>query len=121
MRSRPTTAGLRLATAVVALAVAIAGCGGGSTPPPSRRARRRRSRRQIEQSALRSRFDDLVAGLLERRGLDAAVTECALGELDDSVGDAELKAAADQIRKTATVPPEIIDAAAAAGEACSGD
>ena len=74
-----------------------------------------------EPSPLRSRFDDLVAALLERRGLDAAVTECALAELDDSIGDAEIKAATDEIRKTGIPPPEITEAAAAAGEACSGD
>ena len=70
---------------------------------------------------MRERFYGLVVELLDRRGLDAAVTECALGELDESIADAEIKAATDQIRKTATAPPEIIEAAAAAGEACSGD
>jgi Flp pilus assembly protein TadD len=98
-----------------ACAVTLAGCGGDDADEP---AATTATGARTEVSALRARLDRLVARLLTDRGLDPGVAECALSELAESVPDAELESAIAAIRKTGAAPPEVIEAAAAAGEAC---
>jgi hypothetical protein len=99
-----------------ACAVALAGCGGDEADEPT--ATTATDAQTTEASALRIRLDRLVTRLLTDRGLDPKVAECALSELAESVPDAELESAIAAIRKTGAAPPEVIAAAAAAGEAC---
>ena len=95
-----------------ACVVALAGCGDDDSADSAPGGE------PSTASPLREQLEGLVADLLTERGLDAAVTECALGELAETVPDAELESAIAAIRKTGAAPPGVIEAAAAAGEAC---
>jgi hypothetical protein len=107
---------LQRALAGIACALALAGCGGDEADEP---ATTTSTSRQVEEaSALRHRLERQVTGLLTDRGLDPAVTRCALAELAETVADSELESAIASIRKTGAAPPELIEAAAAAGETC---
>jgi len=100
--------------AALALALLLGACGAGDdaseTAVPTTTP--------VAETAVRERFENLVADVLERRELDRATIECALEQLATSVSDEEIKAATDEIRQTGVPPPDVIEAAAAAGEAC---
>jgi hypothetical protein len=62
-----------------------------------------------------------VRELLTHRGLDPAVIDCSLGRLDETVSDAEIEDAADEIKETGAPPAALIDAATEAGARCAGE
>lgn len=127
MRTRPSPPALpilassrALVLAAAIAALALAGCG----DDPGNEATSTGSATTAapaDVSELRERFNDAVGELLADRGLDETVSECALAELGGALGDKEIEAATQEIRQTGIAPPEVIDAAAAAGEACSGE
>ena len=100
----------------LACAAALAGCGGDDPAEPAPPSEAPAEAPQA--SPLRERLDGLVTELLTERGLDPEVTECALAQLAEDLSDAEVKSAIDQIRNTGAAPPEVIEAAAAAGASC---
>ena len=114
----PSSSKWRLQRALVATAcaLALAGCGGDDDDEPA--STTSTSVPAAETSALRQRLERQVTGLLTDRGLDPAVARCALAELAETVSDSELESAIAAIRKTGAAPPELIEAAAAAGETC---
>jgi hypothetical protein len=101
-----------------ACAAAIAGCGDGEQAPVSTTPTQA-TVTEAEPSPLRQRLHRLVARLLAGRGLDSKVTECALAELDATVADGQLESAIAAIRERGAAPPEVLEAAAAAGAACA--
>lgn len=115
MRAHLRTRSLPLAVAV-ALAIASAGCGGDEEAEPAPT-----TTTSVAASKVRARFDELIRDVLARRDLDTATIECAIAELAGSISDEEIKAAAAEIRQTGVPPPGVIEAAAAAGEACGGN
>jgi hypothetical protein len=62
-----------------------------------------------------------VRELLTDRGLDPAVIDCSVARLDETVSDAEIEAAADEIKQTGAPPAALIDAATEAGGLCAGE
>jgi hypothetical protein len=104
----------RLQRALIGAAcvLALAGCGSGGDDAPATTAT------GTESTELRQQLDRLITRLLTDRGLDPEVTDCALTELAETVPDPKLESAIAAIRKTGAAPPGVIEAAAAAGEAC---
>ena len=100
---------------IAACVVAVAACGDDRDEAPEATTQ---TVRPGESSPLRQRLDRLVTHLLTDRGLDPKVTACALRELTRSVPDRELESAIAAIRNTGAAPSRVIEAAAAAGEAC---
>jgi hypothetical protein len=49
------------------------------------------------------------------------VIDCALERMRETVSDAEIASAADEIKQTGTTPATLIDAASEAGAQCAGD
>jgi hypothetical protein len=111
---------LQRAVLASACAVLLAGCGDDDAEEPMAERPREPTvlKPAVEMSPLRERLNDLVTRLLSDRGLDPAVTECALAELAETVPDSELESAIKAIRNTGAAPPGVIEAAAAAGKAC---
>lgn len=119
MRTRRTTAAVL--TAAAAAALAISGCGGdGEGEPKDNEPGAEIAKPPSEETEVRAQFEELVADVLAERGLDTATIDCALDQLDEAVSDTEIEAATDEIRQTGVPPPGVIEAAAAAGEACGG-
>ncbi len=58
--------------------------------------------------------------LLTDRELDPAVIDCSVERLNETVSDAEIEAAADEIKQTGAPPAALIDAATEAGAQCAG-
>jgi hypothetical protein len=111
----------RFAPVVLALiAAAAAGCGGGDDSGPETGSATTGEAATGAISELRERFDRQVRDLLTDRRLDPAVIDCALERLRETVSDAEIASAAQEIKQTGTTPAALIDAATAAGADCAG-
>jgi hypothetical protein len=111
--------------AVVALMAAPrAGCGGGgddeSTTTSTGTQATETTTNASSVTETRQKLEDLVRELLTKRGLDPAIIDCALGRLQETISDQEIKAAAVSIKKTGSPTPEVIDAATEAGQQCAG-
>jgi Flp pilus assembly protein TadD len=110
--------------AVAALmAAALAGCGGGGDDESSTTTSGTQATESTTESSVsetRQKLEDLVRELLTRRGLEPAIIDCALGRLQETISDEEIKAAAVSIKKTGSPTPAVIDAATEAGQECSG-
>jgi hypothetical protein len=48
------------------------------------------------------------------------VIDCALERMHETVSDAEIESAAEEIKRTGTTPATLIDAATEAGAQCTG-
>jgi hypothetical protein len=48
------------------------------------------------------------------------VIDCALERMQETVSDAEIESAAEEIKRTGTTPATLIDAATEAGAQCAG-
>jgi hypothetical protein len=110
--------------AVAALmAAALSGCGGGgddeSTTTRSGTESTGTTSSTPSVSETREKLEDLVRELLTRRGLDPAIIDCALGRLQETISDEEIRAAAVSIKKTGSPTPAVIDAATDAGQECA--
>jgi hypothetical protein len=79
------------------------------------------SRRTEEISQSRKRFDDQIRSLLIRRGLDLDVIDCALERMSQTVTDAQIQEAAEEIKQTGAPPTTLITAATNAGAECAGN
>jgi Flp pilus assembly protein TadD len=111
--------------AVAALMAApLAGCGGGgddeSTTTSTGTQATETTTNASSVTETRQKLEDLVRELLTKRGLDPAIIDCALGRLQETISDQEIKAAAVSIKKTGSPTPEVIDAATEAGQQCAG-
>jgi hypothetical protein len=106
------------------MAAPLAGCGGGgddeSTTTSTGTQATETTTNASSVTETRQKLEDLVRELLTKRGLDPAIIDCALGRLQETVSDEEIKAAAVSIKKTGSPTPEVIDAATEAGQECSG-
>jgi Flp pilus assembly protein TadD len=106
------------------MAAALAGCGGGGDDESATTTTGTKATETTTTSAsvseTRRKLEDLVRELLTKRGLDPAIIDCALGRLQETTSDEEIKAAAVSIKKTGSPTPEVIDAATEAGQQCAG-
>jgi hypothetical protein len=72
-------------------------------------------------SDLRNEFNDLITETLtEAEGLSPAVARCAVNQLERTIDDDELTAAAEALAETGDVPADLVDAAFEAGRDCAG-
>jgi hypothetical protein len=108
-----------IALAVVSvIAGTVSACGGDSGTSTTGAATS--STRSAEISRLRQRFDDQIRALLTRRGLDPDVIDCALERMSETVTDAQIQEAAQEIKQTGAPPTTLITAATDAGAQCAG-
>jgi hypothetical protein len=98
-----------------------AGCGGGDDSEPQAGSATTGEAATGATSELRERFDRQVRDLLTDRGLDPTVIDCALERMRETVSDADIESAAEEIRQTGTTPATLIDAATEAGAECAGN
>jgi hypothetical protein len=108
-----------IALAVTALiAATLTACGGDDGSSTTGQATT--STGAADVSELRQRFDEQIRILLTRRGLDPDVIDCALDRMSETVTDAQIQQAAQEIKQTGAPPSTLITAATDAGAECAG-
>jgi hypothetical protein len=108
-----------IAVAVTTLiAATLTACGGDSGS--STTAATTTSTRGAAVSEPRERFDEQIRSLLTKRGLDPDVIDCALDRMSETVTDAQIQEAAQEIKQTGAPPSALITAATDAGAECAG-
>jgi hypothetical protein len=116
----------RAALLAGACALVLGACGGGegdtSTVPaePGTTTSAATTADPGPASELRDEFNELVTETLTgTEGLSAAVARCAVKQLDQTIDDDDLSAAARGLAETGEVPADLVDAAFEAGRDCA--
>jgi hypothetical protein len=115
-RQRLAAIALAVASLIAATLTACGGDGGSSMTGANTT-----STGTEEISQLRQRFDDQIRSLLTRRGLDPDVIDCALERMSQTVTDAQIQEAAEEVKQTGAPPTTLITAAANAGAECAAN
>jgi ABC-type amino acid transport substrate-binding protein len=103
------------AACALALAASFSACGEDDEPAPTTTA----ATTPASPGPLGSRLAERIAELLQRRGLDPAVAECAVERLGAELGESELERTLERIERHRPTPRALLDAASDAGAACA--